>query len=108
MNYINTESLTNKQFKRRFGVYRKTYQEIIEAVKEYFEIVRQTDAPRKRGRPPKLVFEDKILATLEYWREYRTYFHIATNFDVSESTICRVVHRTLEYFNTLRKVPLAW
>ena len=108
MNYISTESLTNKQFKRRFGVYRKTYQEIIEAVKEYFEIVRQTDAPRKRGRPPKLVFEDQILATLEYWREYRTYFHIATNFDVSESTICRVVHRTLEYFNTLGKVPLTW
>jgi len=28
---------------------------------------------------------------LEYWREYRTYFHIATNWGVSESTICRIV-----------------
>jgi hypothetical protein len=28
---------------------------------------------------------------LEYWREYRTYFHIGTNWGVSESTICRIV-----------------
>jgi hypothetical protein len=29
--------------------------------------------------------------TLEYWREYRTYFHIGTSWGVSESTICRIV-----------------
>lgn len=45
------------------------------------------------GRPWELVFQDQILAALEYWREYRTYFHIATDFGVSESTICRAVHR---------------
>ena len=28
---------------------------------------------------------------LEYWREYRTYFHRGTNWGVSESTICRIV-----------------
>jgi len=28
---------------------------------------------------------------LEYWREYRTYFHIGTSWGVSESTICRIV-----------------
>jgi hypothetical protein len=28
---------------------------------------------------------------LEYWREYRTYFHMGTNWGVSESTICRIV-----------------
>jgi hypothetical protein len=27
----------------------------------------------------------------EYWREYRTYFHMGTNWGVSESTICRIV-----------------
>ena len=31
--------------------------------------------------------------TLEYWREYRTYFHIATSWGVSESTICRIVNQ---------------
>lgn len=34
-----------------------------------------------------------MLVTLEYWREYRTYFHISTDWGVSESTICRTVHR---------------
>ena len=47
----------------------------------------------RAGRRKKLTREDQILVTLEYWREYRTYFHIATDFGVSESTVCRVVHR---------------
>jgi DDE superfamily endonuclease/Helix-turn-helix of DDE superfamily endonuclease len=37
--------------------------------------------------------EEEILVTLEYWREYRTYFHISTDWGVSESTVCRIVHR---------------
>ena len=45
------------------------------------------------GRPAKLSREDQILVALEYWREYRTYFHIATDRGVSESTVCRTVHR---------------
>lgn len=36
--------------------------------------------------------EDRILVTLEYWREYRTYFHIGSSWGVSESTVCRIVH----------------
>lgn len=47
----------------------------------------------KAGRRQTLTKEDQILVALEYWREYRTYFHIASDFGVSESTICRVVHR---------------
>lgn len=31
--------------------------------------------------------------TLQYWREYRTYFHIAQDWGVSESTVCRTVHK---------------
>jgi hypothetical protein len=45
------------------------------------------------GRPPKLSIEDQVLVALEYWREYRTYFHISTDKGVSESTVCRIVHR---------------
>jgi hypothetical protein len=48
---------------------------------------------RQRGRPHKLSIENQILVALEYWREYRTYFHISTDWAVSESTICRIVHR---------------
>lgn len=45
------------------------------------------------GRPCALSPQAQVLVALEYWREYRTYFHIATDWGVSESTICRTVHR---------------
>jgi hypothetical protein len=47
----------------------------------------------KPGRPCALSLQAQVLVTLEYWREYRTYFHISTDWAVSEATICRTVHR---------------
>ncbi len=29
---------------------------------------------------------DQLLITLEYWREYRTYFHLGNSWGVNEST----------------------
>jgi len=43
------------------------------------------------GRPPKLCREDRLLMTLMYWREYRTYVHIAQTYGLSESAVCRTV-----------------
>ncbi|WP_425288997.1 helix-turn-helix domain-containing protein [Spiroplasma endosymbiont of Clivina fossor] len=43
----------------------------------------------RRGRTNKLSLENRILMTLEYWREYRTYFHIAKSYDISESSCYR-------------------
>ena len=40
----------------------------------------------KGGRPSKLSMEDRLLMALEYIREYRTYFHVAQGFGVSESS----------------------
>lgn len=53
----------------------------------------ETRKPVKGGRPSALSPEEQVLVTLEYWREYRTYFHISTDWEVSESTICRTVNR---------------
>jgi hypothetical protein len=33
-------------------------------------------AKLKTGRPGKLSLENQVFRQLEYWREYRTYFHI--------------------------------
>jgi len=38
------------------------------------------------GRPNKLSVEKMLLTALEYWREYRTYFHISENCGLSESS----------------------
>ena len=56
----------------------------------------------KRGVKPKLNWEARVMVTLEYWREYRTYFHIGSSWGVSESTICRCVHW---FENALIKAP---
>lgn len=47
----------------------------------------------KAGRPPKLSLEDQVLMTLEYWREYRTFFHIANSWGIHESSVCRIIRR---------------
>ena len=44
------------------------------------------------GRPPKHCREDRLLMTLMYWREYRTYAHIAQTYSFSESAVCRTIH----------------
>jgi len=43
------------------------------------------------GRPPKLARPDQLLVALQYWREYRSYFHIAQDWEISEATVCRIV-----------------
>ena len=35
--------------------------------------------------------EDMVLMALCYWREYRTYFHIGADYDISESQCFRIV-----------------
>jgi hypothetical protein len=48
---------------------------------------------KKTGRKPKLIVEDQILMTLQYLREYRTYYHIGLDWKMSESNVCRIVHK---------------
>lgn len=48
---------------------------------------------KKTGRPGKLSLEDQVLMTLEYWREYRTYFHIGQSWGVNESTAYRLIRK---------------
>jgi len=43
------------------------------------------------GRKPTLSKEEMLLAALEYWREYRTYAHIAASYGVHESNIYRSI-----------------
>lgn len=86
MNSTKAETLTNQQFKRRFGVQRDTLKAIVKALQPEW---RETPKP---GAKPQLDLGDRILVALEYWREYRTYFHISTNWGISESTVCRIVH----------------
>ena len=55
------------------------------------EILKKSYAEKhkRRGRKPKLSIENQLLAALEYWREYRTYAHIAASYGIAESNIYR-------------------
>lgn len=49
---------------------------------------------KKHGRPAKLSISEQILMTLEYYREYPSYFSLSKRWGVSESTVCRTVEKT--------------
>ena len=78
-------NLKDSDFKRLTGVRRATFEAMVaevEAQAHHF------------GRPPKLSSADQVLMTLMYWREYRTLFHIAQTYQVSEATTSRIIRKT--------------
>ena len=87
MKYEASKNLSASEFKRLFGVPRETFAQMT-------ELMQQADQNKGQGGvEAKLSLEDQVLVTLQYWREYRTYFHIASDWEVSESTICRIVKK---------------
>ena len=37
--------------------------------------------------------EEQLLVALEYWREYRSQFHIAINWGIHETTVGRIIQK---------------
>jgi len=74
------------KFRRITGVRRRTFYKMIAIL-----TAAEAEKRAKGGPKPKLSIEDMLLAALEYWREYRTYAHIAVGFELSESQIFRIV-----------------
>ena len=80
MKFEKIKSFKEKQFRRITGIKRKTFDRIVEIV-----TIKEKIKKAKGGRPNYLAIEDRILMTLEYLREYRTYAHIAASYGLSES-----------------------
>jgi hypothetical protein len=51
---------------------------------------------KKTGRTAALTIEEQVLCTLEFWREYPTYFHHGLDWGVHETTAQRIVERVEE------------
>ncbi|BAU44954.1 transposase family protein [Leptolyngbya sp. O-77] len=51
------------------------------------------DRQGQRGGQAKLSVEDQLLVALEYWREYRSQFHIAVSWGIHETTVGRIVRK---------------
>ena len=76
--------MPDSTFRRLTGVRKRTFSEMA-------SVLEQAEAVRKArgGKPNRLTVEARLLMTLEYWREYRTYLHIGRSYGVSESTAYR-------------------
>lgn len=86
MRYERVAGLSEGEFRRLTGLKRETFNEMVSVLIDA-EYIKE----RKGGKKPKLALEDRLLLTLEYWREYRTQFHIAGSYGISESTVCRTI-----------------
>lgn len=78
------KNLRDDEFRRLTGIKTKTFEHMIEILKEA-----ESEKMQFGGKPHKCCIEDRLLMTLEYLREYRTYFHIGQSFGVSETTCLR-------------------
>lgn len=97
MKFETAKHLDDEKFRRLTGVKRPTFNKVV-------TILRQSIKDRRvnSGRKKKLSVENSLLMTLEYIREYRTYFHVSQSYGISESSTYKTV-RWVE--DTLIKHP---
>lgn len=82
--YKDIEGIGAESFRRLTGIQRTTFATMVAILKKA-EAAKQARA----GRGHRLILEDRLMMPLEYWREYRTYFHIGQSYGVSESVAYR-------------------
>lgn len=80
MFYEKLTNLSNTKFKRLSGINRQTFKLMVTILELQYAVDHKSG-----GKPSRLPLEDKLLMTLEYWREYRTYYHIGTSYGYSEA-----------------------
>lgn len=101
MSYEQIKNLRPVDFKRYCGVKPHSFQKMVEVFSEHLQKTRT-----KPGRPPKLSVEDQVLMALEYWRDYRTYFHIAKSWGIAESNVSRIIRRVEDVLSKSKAFPL--
>jgi hypothetical protein len=97
MKHDQIKELDDERFRRLTGVKRSIFEMMLKILIEADQIKKA-----KGGRKNKLSIEDQLLITLEYIREYRTYFHISQSYNTSESA----AYKTIKWVeDTLIKHP---
>ena len=87
MSYNQVKNLEPTEFKRLCGVTSATFEQMVKVV------AAEKVLAKKSGRPSKLSIEDQVLMTLEYWREYRTHFHIGVSWGLDETNVLRNIRK---------------
>lgn len=97
MKFEAVKNLGEEKFRRLTGIKRSTFDKMVGILEESIKS-RKVNSGRKK----KLSLENSLLMTLEYMREYRTYFHVSQSYGISESSTYKTV-RWVE--DTLIKHP---
>jgi hypothetical protein len=77
------ETMSAGKYKEIFGVEKYVFDSLLRLL----EIADSYQRKSSAGRKSQLSVLDKLVITLLYWREYRTYRHIAFDYGVGKSTI---------------------
>lgn len=85
MFYENIKDLSTSVFRRVVGAKRSTFDFMLKILGVQYAVDHKLG-----GAPSKLCLEDKLLMTLCYWREYRTYLHIGLSYGYSESQTFKI------------------
>lgn len=86
MRFEKVKELKGEEFRRLTGVKRSIFSKMVEIL-----IEEEGKKKARGGKPSKKSMEERLLMTLEYLREYRTYFHIGQNYGMSESGCYRSI-----------------
>lgn len=89
MKYENIKGYSDKRFRQVTGVLPSTFSAMVT------ELEKATPRTEKRlgGRPQILSIEDKLLLTLEYYKEYRSYDCIAASYGISKGSVSNIINR---------------
>jgi hypothetical protein len=86
--YDKIKGLSHSKFKRCTGVNKLVFDLMVLVIAKW-----EKEHHLKEGRPNKLSVADQILMMLEYYREYRTFFHIGLDYGLNETNVQRNVEK---------------
>ena len=90
MNYGEIQKLKDEDFRRVTGFKRETFAVAVEILTKE-ELALKVKQKSPGGPSHKKTIEERLLIACQYWREYRTYLHIAVTFGISKSAVQRIV-----------------
>lgn len=101
MKWAHIVGLSDEGFRRLTGVKRITFSKMVELLE--LGLMKKKE---RGGRPNKLSIEEMLLMTLEYLREYRTYFHISQSYGVSESSAYKTIRWVEDFLISCKEFSL--
>jgi hypothetical protein len=90
-NEVRIKNTPQEKYKEIFGVEKDIFDRMLKIMNSAYAFNQIDRDVSKGGRKPKLSILDNLVIALMYWREYRTYRHIAYDYGVGKSSIGRAI-----------------